>query len=282
MAASPSWRSWRWIDGGIRPFRGGLPLSDRGFRYGQHLFESIAVRGGAALLAAEHLAILTASAKTYGIPFPGSLAAKLRDFLKTVSPADGMLRIYLTAGPGAPASPITKPGLYLTWEPAHFPTKRETEKGYDVVLLMKPFPGEGWGVKSGNYSSHVEALRSAREAGGQEGVVRDPKGRIISCTMGNLLLWIPGSRSGNKPLLCTPSPAVGARSGAVLKWVRHHTPVVEKELRVADLRRASALAITNSRLGIMPVATLDGRQLPDSTPARSLAEYYLHDLLGTP
>ena len=205
MAASPSWRSWRWIDGGIRPFRGGLPLSDRGFRYGQHLFESIAVRGGAALLAAEHLAILTASAKTYGIPFPGSLAAKLRDFLKTVSPADGMLRIYLTAGPGAPASPITKPGLYLTWEPAHFPTKRETEKGYDGVLLMKPFPGEGWGVKSGNYSSHVEALRSAREAGGQEGVVRDPKGRIISCTMGNLLLKI-----GKQAVALHPLPRRGS------------------------------------------------------------------------
>jgi len=282
MATSPSWRSWRWINGGIRPFKGGLPLSDRGFRYGQHLFESIAIRGGAALLAAEHLAILTASAKIYGIPFPRSLVAKLRDFLKDVSLANGMLRLYLTAGPGAPASPITKPGLYLTWESAHFPTQRESEKGYDVVLLKKPFLGEGWGVKSGNYIPHIETLRSAREAGAQEAIVCDQEGRIISCAMGNLLLWIPGSRSENEPLLCTPSPAVGARPGAVLKWVQRQAPVVERELHVTDLLRASALAITNSRLGIMPVTTLDGRQLSDPAPARALAENYLYDLLGTP
>ena len=282
MAPAVSWKSWCWLAGEIRPFRGGVPLSDRGFRYGQHLFESIAIRRATPLLAAEHLEILAASAKTHGVPFSRSLGAKLWNFLNHAVLANGMLRIYLTAGSGAPASPIKDPGCYLTWEPAHFPTLEELTKGITITLLGKRFIGEGWGVKSGNYTPHIEALQAARKAGAQEGIVCDAQGRIISCAMGTLLLWIPDTRSGNKPLLCTPSPAVGARSGAVLKWVKRRTPLVEKELRVDDLGRASALAITNSRLGVMPVASLDGRQLSDPSPARALADDYLHDLLGTP
>ena len=282
MVSAESWRSWCWKDGEIRPFRGGLPLSDRGFRYGQHLFESIAIRGRTPLLAAEHLEILSSSAKARGIPLSRALVTRVRAFLSALTLGDGMLRLYLTAGAGAPGAPIREPGFYITCEPVHFPTWKEIEMGYDIVLLKKPFRGEGWGVKCGNYIPHIEALQKAREAGAQEGIVCDEKGRIISCAMSNLLLWMPDSKSKTGPVLCTPPSALGARSGAVLKWVQRQSPVVEKELRVADLRRATALAVTNSRLGIMPVATLDGRQLPDPTPARILADDYFHDLLGTP
>ena len=270
------------MDGEIRPFRGGLPLSDRGFRYGQHLFESIAIRRGIPLLDSEHLALLAVSAKTYGIPCSRSLTAKLRDFLNQAALADGMLRIYLTAGPGAPASVITDPGCYLTWEPVHFPTMKELTKGISLTLLDKRSFGEGWGLKSGNYASHVEALLASRQAGAQEGIVCDEQGRIISCAMGNLLIWIQDSKLKKRPILCTPSKRSGAREGVVLGWVRRHVPVMERELKASDLRHATALAVTNSRLGIMPVAMLDGRQLSDPSPARALANEYLNDLLGTP
>jgi branched-subunit amino acid aminotransferase/4-amino-4-deoxychorismate lyase len=131
-------------------------------------------------------------------------------------------------------------------------------------------------VKSGNYLPHLEALRAARSFGADEGIVLDDKGRVISCAMGNLLVWLPSRR---EPLLCTPSR--GARSGAVLGWVRQHAVVKDRLLKLPDLRRAAALAVTNSRLGVMPVATLAGKTLADPTPARSLAFSYLrsHGLL---
>lgn len=275
--------AWCWEEDEIRPCTGGIPLSDRGFRYGQHLFESIAVRHGAPLLASDHLALLAASATAHGFPFPRSLSTRLRAFLNTVSLGDGMLRIYLTAGPGAPAAPIKQAGCYLTWEPTPFPTLREVEKGYALTLLKKPYLGEGWGIKSGNYAPHLEAVQTARDAGADEGIICDGKGRILSCAMGNLIVWMSSPKSGKDLVLFTPSSVIGVRIGAVLKWVSRQTQLVEQELQMTDLRRARALAITNSRLGVMPVATLDGRSLPEISNSRELAQHYLyaHGLLGS-
>jgi branched-subunit amino acid aminotransferase/4-amino-4-deoxychorismate lyase len=270
---------WRWDGGSFTPHRGGIRLDDRGFRYGQHLFESIAVRNGIPLLAREHLTLLGESALRKRMPFPRRLATVLRSFLGQVRLTDGMIRIYLTAGAGAPGTPITAPGCYLTLEATTFPTTSAITRGYSLVTLKKPFPCAGWGEKSGNYEPHLAALTDARAVGADEGIVLDGKGRVLSCAMANLLVWIP-SRSG--PVPCTPHPQSGPRPGTVLSWVRGHIRVVERDLRASDLRRATAMAVTNSRLGVMPAVFLDGAPLSDPYPARRLALDYLrhHGLLG--
>lgn len=278
MKGRATWLAWRWEGGRFSPHPGGVPLDDRGFRYGQHLFESMAVRYGSILLGREHLALLAEAASRNGFPFSRSLAAALRSFLNSAKLADGMLRIYVTAGSGTVASPILRPGCFLTWEATRFPTRAELAKGCGLVALKEPVAGIGWGEKSGNYAAHLAALCSARSVGADEGIVFDQEGRVLSCAMGNLLVWLP-SRSGT--VLCTPAPKLGARSGTVLGWVRRRTKVLEKELGRSDLRRANALAVTNSRLGVMPVTSLDGRTL-DKSPSRDLALAYLrsHGLLG--
>ena len=275
--------SWHWAEGEIRPCRAGVPLSDRGFRYGQHLFESIAIRYGVALLAADHLTLLAATAKQQGYPLPRYLISALRSFLDSVTLGDGMLRIFLTAGPGAPAASIKEPGCYLTWEAAAFPTLREIEKGYSLTLLRKPFLGDDWGVKCGNYAAHLHALHAARLSGAEEGIIHDAKGRILSCSMGNLIVWMASPKSGKELLAFTPSASLGVRHGAVLRWVGCQTRLNECELKTSDLRRARALAVTNSRLGVMPVTTLDGRCFSDLSSVRVLAHHYLysHGLLGS-
>jgi 4-amino-4-deoxychorismate lyase len=272
--ATSALKSWHWDGISITPFRGGVPISDRGFRYGQHLFESIAVRNGRTLLPVEHIELLAASAGRLGIPSPRPLFAALRRFVDSVSLPDGMLRIYLTAGEGAPASPVRNPACYLAWESTPFPTLVAIRKGIALKLLKKRFPGEGWREKSGNYASHIAALEAARSVGADEAVVTDATGRILSCAMGNLLLWLPCARGGGN-ILHTPSSGCGPRAGAVLGWVRRHTAVKDSILRGTHLRRAVALAVSNSRLGVMPVATLDGRPLPEPSLALALADAYL-------
>lgn len=271
-----AFRTWRLEGSSVLTCRGGVPLSDRGFRYGHHFFESLAVRHGTVLLLGEHLANLSEAASASGWPFPKTIHTVLRSFCNSVRLPDGMLRIYLTAGVGAPGAGVTKPECYLVWEKTLFPSESDLSKGITLVTLKHPVAVDGWGVKSGNYLPHLEALRAARAAGADEGIVLDEKGYVVSCTMGNLLVWLPLRRG---PLLCTP--ARGARHGTVVGWVRQHTGVTDRLLRLPDLRRAGALAVTNSRLGVMPVVSLDGKTLVDPTPARSLAFSYLrsHGLL---
>jgi branched-subunit amino acid aminotransferase/4-amino-4-deoxychorismate lyase len=271
-----SFRCWRREGPVIVPHRSGVPLSDRGFRYGEHLFESLAVRKGTVLLADDHLSLLGEAASRNGIPFPGNVATPLRNFLATTKLPDGMLRIYLTAGPGAPGVPVNEPGLFLSWEKTPFPSRLDLKAGFRLVTARGTRAGSSWREKSGNYLPHLGALSEARQAGADEAVVLDAKGVAVSCAMANLLVWLPSSRGLT---LCTPGK--GGRSGAVLRWVEKNLEMKRRMITTADLKRARALAVTNSRLGVMPVTSLDGRRLPDSSPAHHLASEYLrvHGLL---
>jgi len=92
--------------------------------------------------------------------------------------------------------------------------------------------------------------------------------------MGNLIVWI---KKRGEVLPFIPPESRGARSGAVLDWVQKKIIVTEGDLRLSDIRRAVALAVTNSRLGVMPVSMLDGVVLRDHTQSRQLALSYMKD-----
>jgi len=220
----------------------------------------------------EHLELLKSSARTKAIPLPRTLTTALRYFLRYVSLSDGMLRIYLTAGMGAPASPIRNSRCYLTWEKSIFPTSSKIKKGLRLTIRKNPFLGSDWGIKCGNYDQHLLAISEARSAGADEAIVLDGKGLVLSCAMGNLLVWLP-SRRGVR--LCTPPVGLGARSGVLLDWVIRNHRVMERSLRTSDISRAVAMAVTNSRLGVMPVTIVDGRILPDPSLSLALANDYL-------
>ena len=84
-----------------------LPLTDRGVRYGMSVFETIGLRGGRPLLLAEHLTLLAAGADTLlGTALPEIPLPALS------SDATGVLRLYLTAGDGAPTAPVSEPRLF--------------------------------------------------------------------------------------------------------------------------------------------------------------------------
>jgi branched-subunit amino acid aminotransferase/4-amino-4-deoxychorismate lyase len=278
-SSTASFRCWHWIGEGIVPLRGGIPLSDRGFRYGEHLFESLAVRRGRVLLAREHLALLREAAARRRFPFPKGLPSALSRFFRDTASrlSDGMIRIYLTAGPGAPASPVHSPAFFITWEGTPFPTVADLERGYALATL-EGRAGESWGEasvpwgeKSGNYLHHCDALREARQTGADEGLVTDQRGHAVSCTMGNLLVWM---RMGKALRVFTPPPSSGARRGALLGWVRGRINVVERDLSGRDLSKVIAMAVTNSRIGVMPVVSLDGSPMPDLASPRELALRY--------
>lgn len=278
-ASSTDFRCWHWNGEEIVPLRGGIPLSDRGFRYGEHLFESLAVRGGRVVLAREHLALLKEASSRHRFPFPKGLPTAFGSFFREMAPRfpEGMIRIYLTAGPGAPSSPVLSPACFLTWERTPFPTLRDLERGYALVTL-KGRAGASrvpWGEKSGNYLAHCEALRMAREAGADEGLVTNERGHAVSCAMGNLLVWM---KVGKVVRLMTPPPSLGARRGALLGWVRGQCDVTEKALSGRDLSKAVAMAVSNSRIGVMPVVFLDGRPMPDLSLPRELAFRYAREV----
>lgn len=74
-----------------------IPATDPGFLLGWTVFETLAVRGGAAWRRDEHLARLAASAETGLVPMPRGLADEI-DALAAAFGGEGRMRVTLTRG----------------------------------------------------------------------------------------------------------------------------------------------------------------------------------------
>src|SRR5438067_6213073 len=75
-----------------------IPLSDRGFRYGMSVFESLPVRNGAPVFLREHLARLRDACARCGFTLENDSLNNCEDVLRRSG--DGFARIYVTAGDG--------------------------------------------------------------------------------------------------------------------------------------------------------------------------------------
>ncbi|MFZ4484176.1 MAG: aminotransferase class IV [Chthoniobacterales bacterium] len=229
-------RAWRWEDG-VWPSASSLPLTDRATRYGMAVFETIGIHRGRALFAAEHLALLTASAG---------------DLLKVAPPADlpnlaaqdtGVLRLYVTAGDGGPNDPVVSPRIFALFE--------ETERslltpGQTATLHSGPMAPFAHGRKTGNYWANCAAQADAQTAGFDHALLSDHEGRVLSAAFGNVFFVVEGQ-------LCTPSLALAVRPGVIRGRLMRDLDVREVEFPASRLGEATEIFLTNSRLGVMPL-----------------------------
>ena len=74
--------------------------------------------------------------------------------------------------------------------------------------------------------------------------------------------------------LSTPARSCGCRTGVIREWVITRRKVEERRLQREDVLNADEIFLTNSWIGVMPVATLEGRPLgPRSVGPKLAAEF---------
>lgn len=260
---SPMEKTWVFCAG---EWREGMELSvtDRGMRYGMAFFETIAICAGQPLMVDEHLEIFFDTLRKWKWLRPEWPIAA-RNFLRKKNfPGDGMVRLYATAGPGAPLAPVEAPQLFAVWSPCDFPTVQQVDDGVAVSLGAAPLASLWLGLKSACYWPRIEALRAARQKGCDEALLLDTAGRLVSACMANVFVKL-----GDEWI--TPSCTTGARAGAVRRWMLAQPHTREGKLYRKDLARVEEICITNSRLGVMPVRCVEGRPLPSMKSGQSLA-----------
>lgn len=255
-----------WSLGGEAP--GGLEwLWDRGFRFGMSVFETVAVCEGRPLFLEEHLLRLgKAAGELLDIQAAEliNLARQFPDDLGT-----GVVRFYITAGPGSLAGPCSRPSGYAIFETMPIPGE---EHPLRLVTERAPALAAPGGWKTGNYWQNLRALQNALLQGADESVLTSPGGWVIGCACGNLFARIDGR-------LVTPPRESGARDGVIREWVLARSDAMEDMILPEDLARASAVFVTNSRRGIGGVSELDGRPLPGDACIQGLQALYHHEVL---
>lgn len=234
-----------------------ISVFDRGFQYGDGLFETLAVDKGVPLCLPEHLDRLCCGCRRLGIPEPGS--GPLREEIETVAgePDCGVLKIIVTRGSGgrgyAPRSAGPPTRAVAGFERPDYP-REYYEQGIKTRLCgtrLARHPDLA-GIKHMNRLEQVLGGAECAENGVPEGIMRDTRGNLVEGTMSNLFLV-----RGNAlitPVL-TQSGILGIVRGRILALARAsgRVRILESVLTPSDLRDVDEVFFCNSLIGIWPV-----------------------------
>lgn len=274
-------KSWHWTGTTYKACKT-LPLTDRGFRYGMSVFESLRVNAvsgpeffdkhfsrliqacaereiavdEAALTAAEAVlrdpknwkALLREHAGQTPAPAPKPPAAKSKT---AVEPSAGFARIYVTAGDGGPAAPAGQPRIYVFIEPR---TPPGPDDSWEVGLHDETYQPPFGGLKTANYWFNCDALTQVRRRRFDEALLFNDRAEVVSACCANVFV-VRDDR------ISTPPRSSGCRAGVIREWVIGRRKVEERRLRREDIVNADEIFLTNSWIGVMPVATVEGRPL---------------------
>ena len=276
-----------WIDGVIHgPETAVVPVFDRGFLYGDSVYEVTRTAGGRPVDLGPHLDRLDRSAETIALPLPprADIERAVAATLAAAGNPESYLRIVVTRGAGEIGLDIAladKTRTVVIVKPLELPAERLYREGAPIRIVevqrvhrraVDP------AVKSGNYLNNILALAEARRSGAYEAIMCDAGGRIAEGSTSNLFV-VRGGR------LATPALEVGLLAGITRQTVLGLAAgaglaVDEGELVPDDVRGADEAFLTSSVRGVMPVGTVDdrplGRAVPGPVTARIMELYDRH------
>jgi branched-chain amino acid aminotransferase len=179
--------------------------------------------------------------------------------------------MYLTAG--APSMPHRNfammdgfaPSLMI-WEEELKPLHPEAPNGLDVhergiKIKMVPFARELASVKTVNYSLGYHAARVMAGKEWDDVLFTSPDGYVTEAVTSNFFCVIGG-------VLCTPSRGMlhGVTRKVLLELAKQNSiPVTERDIKPAELARATEAWITGSYAEMLPVRHIDALRLPTTT-----------------
>jgi aminodeoxychorismate lyase len=244
-----------------------VPVNDRGFLYGDGLFETIRVCRGRPFRLTQHLERLARGAAFLKIhlPFsPQELQQHAAELISRNAAGEAILRLTLSRGVGERGylpRAANHPTLVMTMHPAPaFDPNRALE--WPVITASQRVPAGDHlaGFKSANKLVNVLARMEADEKAASEALLLNTKDEVVEAASSNLF-WI---QNGN---IFTPPLGIGLLPGitrAVTMEIcqRLGMPAQERAIKPAALRSAAGVFLTQSAFGVIAINALDGQSIP--------------------
>jgi branched-chain amino acid aminotransferase len=262
------------IDGVLVPIeQATVSVLDRGFLYGDSVFETLRTYGGRAFALHEHLERLARSASLVHIAMPVSvedLASEVDETISAAKNPESYIRVMVTRGAGElgldPAS-ATRPLRLVLVTPLVVPPLALYEAGIEAVAFRTERVGDGTaaaGAKLGNYLVSVLAVRAAKAAGAAEALIVDKGNHVIEGATSNVFFV-------DDRVLVTPAEDSGILAGItrrlVLEAARGLGLSVRFEAPTLDaLPRFREVFITSSIRELLAVVRVDGAAVGAGVP----------------
>lgn len=235
-----------------------IEISDRGFQYGDGLFETIEIRGGKAIVLERHLERLSSGCQRLNIPFPGAelLGLEARTLCRRYSAARVVLKIIVTRGSGGRGyrqPDVIQPTRVLSLHPypdypGNYPEQGIVARFCTTRLGLNPTLA---GIKHLNRLEQVMARSEWNDPTIQEGLMLDANDHVIEGTMTNLF-YIKNNSLYTAAL--THSGVAGIVRRIIMTLSADHgLSVIEQEFTKDELLSADEAFVCNSIIGIWPI-----------------------------
>jgi len=260
-----------------------VSVFDRGFLYGDGLFETIRIFNGRPFCWQLHWKRLQCGADFLKIKLPFA-QKQLRQFADELiaenKMPDSLLRLTLSRGVGIRGySPknAKRPTLVMSLHPA---PKMDLQNPPKWKLMASSFrlPADEplAAFKTCNKLPQILARMEADAVGADEAILLNTDNFAVEGA-GSNLFWI------ERKMVCTPPLEAGILSGVTRAVVfeicsRLKIPVREKNIRLKNLARADGIFLSLSSYGIVEAESLDGKKLKQSPLTKQIARAY-HELL---
>ena len=204
------------VEGRLVPAEQALvPVLDRGFLYGDSVYEVVRTYAGRPFEMDRHLARMEKTAERIGLTLPRRevVLDELQRTLEAAGNAESYARIIVTRGTGEfGLSPLLARGqnrLIFIVRPLAPPPEEQYQRGLQMAIARtrrNPPQALDPALKTGNYLNNILALREAHEAGADDAILLDLAGRVTEGTTSNVFFVQRG-------VLVTPPLALGMLEG---------------------------------------------------------------------
>jgi branched-chain amino acid aminotransferase len=270
----------------VTPEQARVSVFDRGFLYGDSVYEVIRTYGGRTFEEPAHLGRLRHSAERIGLSPKWDAARTSREIARTLEAARGgdrpdpeaapwnagerYVRVVMTRGAGEigldPALAVDPVALVIA-QPLHGPPARAYRDGVTAAIVgVRRAAPEAIdpSAKTGAHLPNVLAVKEARDAGAYEALLLDGRGFVTEGSSSNVFAVSGG-------VLRTPPLAAGilegVTRGVVLRVARElGIAVAEAALRPEDLEGAEEVFITSTIREIVSVIRLGDRAVGSGRP----------------
>jgi D-alanine transaminase len=260
-----------------------IPALDRGFLFGDAVYEVLRIYQGRPWLLEEHwkrLAHSLDAIRISGVDLD-RLRKRMLDTIAAGPFVEAIVYIQVTRGvaPRTHVFPSGTPPLEFLYVQEFLDHYAPARASGACVITLPDIRWDRCDIKSTNLLANILAAQAAKEAGCREALFYLPDGTLTEGTHTSFFGVL--SSSGQKTLLTAPtSPVIlpGITRGLILRLAQQaDIPVQEHVLKRHDLGRVSELFLTGTTSEILPIIQVDDHAIGDGKPGpitRLLQEAY--------
>lgn len=241
---------------------------DRGFLFGDSVYEVLPVFAGRMFRFREHFDRLERSLGEIGIPSPHAHAqwlTLLEELIRRNGGADMYVYVQVTRGMefgrnhAFPAN--VAPAVFAMAAPLPALTPEQREKGL-AAITVEDFRWGRCDIKTTALLANVLMKQQAAEAGAQEAIIVR-NGEVLEGASSSVFVVLSGA-------VITPpnsrSILPGTTRDAALEIAEGVTPIRFRTISLDELRAASEVWIAAATRDVVPVTTIDGRPVGEGKP----------------